>query len=76
VAAKADIQTLTEVIRDYGEKRFAGAIAKAIVAHRTEHGPITRTTELATLVAAAVKTREKGQNPATRPPFQALRIFD
>jgi 16S rRNA (cytosine1402-N4)-methyltransferase len=54
------------VIRDYGEERFAGAIAKAIVARRTEHGPITRTTELATLVAAAVKTREKGQNPATR----------
>ena len=71
---EADIQTLTEVIRDYGEERFAGAIAKAIVARRTEHGPITRTTELATLVAAAVKTREKGQNPATRT-FQALRIF-
>ena len=70
----ADIQTLTEVIRDYGEERFAGAIAKAIVARRTEHGPITRTTELATLVAAAVKTREKGQNPATRT-FQAFRIF-
>ncbi len=71
---EADVQTLTEVIRDYGEERFAGAIAKAIVARRTEHGPITRTTELATLVAAAVKTREKGQNPATRT-FQALRIF-
>lgn len=71
---EADLQTLTEVIRDYGEERFAGAIAKAIVARRTEHGPITRTTELATLVAAAVKTREKGQNPATRT-FQALRIF-
>jgi 16S rRNA (cytosine1402-N4)-methyltransferase len=70
----ADLQTLTEVIRDYGEERFAGAIAKAIVARRTEHGPITRTTELATLVAAAVKTREKGQNPATRT-FQAFRIF-
>jgi 16S rRNA (cytosine1402-N4)-methyltransferase len=71
---EADLQTLTEVIRDYGEERFAGAIAKAIVARRTEHGPITRTTELATLVAAAVKTREKGQNPATRT-FQAFRIF-
>ena len=71
---EADVQTLTEVIRDYGEERFAGAIAKAIVARRTAHGPITRTTELATLVAAAVKTREKGQNPATRT-FQALRIF-
>ncbi len=70
----ADLHTLTEVIRDYGEERFASAIAKAIVARRTEHGPITRTTELATLVAAAVKTREKGQNPATRT-FQAFRIF-
>ena len=65
---------IAEVIRDYGEERFAGAIAKAIVARRQERGPISTTTELAQLVAGAVKTREPGQNPATRT-FQALRIF-
>ena len=70
----APIQQITEVIRDYGEERFAGAIAKAIVARRQERGPISTTTELAELVAGAVKTREPGQNPATRT-FQAFRIF-
>ena len=70
----ASVEAITEVIRDYGEERFAGAIAKAIVARRQERGPISTTTELAQLVAGAVKTREPGQNPATRT-FQALRIF-
>jgi 16S rRNA (cytosine1402-N4)-methyltransferase len=65
---------IKEVIRDYGEERFAGAIAKAIVARRQERGPVRSTLELATLVAGAVKTRESGQNPATRT-FQAFRIF-
>ena len=62
------------MVRDYGEERFAGAIAKAIVARRQERGPIASTTELARLVADTVKTREAGQNPATRT-FQAFRIF-
>jgi len=57
-----------------GEERFAVQIAKAIVARRQERGPISSTTELAQLVADTVKTREPGQNPATRT-FQALRIF-
>jgi len=70
----ADVENITEVIRDYGEERFAGAIAKAIVARRQEHGPLSTTTELAQLVADTVKTREPGQNPATRT-FQAFRIF-
>ncbi len=72
--AHADMAQIAEVIREYGEERFAGAIAKAIVARRQERGPIGRTAELADLVAGAVKTREPGQNPATRT-FQALRIF-
>ena len=72
--AHADVDKITEVIRDYGEERFAGAIAKTIVARRQERGPITTTTELAQLVADTVKTREQGQNPATRT-FQAFRIF-
>ena len=70
----APVEQITEVIRDYGEERFAGAIAKAIVARRQERGAISTTTELAQLVADTVKTREAGQNPATRT-FQAFRIF-
>ncbi len=72
--ANAETEKIAEVIRDYGEERFAGPIAKAIVARRQERGPISNTTELAQLVADTVKTREPGQNPATRT-FQAFRIF-
>jgi 16S rRNA (cytosine1402-N4)-methyltransferase len=72
--ATAEELQIKEVIRDYGEERFAGAIAKAITTRRQERGPILTTLELATLVAGAVKTRESGQNPATRT-FQAFRIF-
>ena len=72
--ATAELGQIAEVIRDYGEERFAGPIAKAIVARRQERGPLTGTAELADLVAGAVKTREAGQNPATRT-FQAFRIF-
>ena len=70
----AEVEKIAEVIRDYGEERFAGSIAKAIVARRQERGAISSTTELAQLVADTVKTREPGQNPATRT-FQAFRIF-
>jgi len=72
--ALASGDQIAEVIRDYGEERFAVPIAKAIVARRQERGPISTTTDLAGLVAGTVKTREQGQNPATRT-FQALRIF-
>ncbi|TPG25137.1 16S rRNA (cytosine(1402)-N(4))-methyltransferase RsmH [Variovorax guangxiensis] len=72
--ATAETQQIAEVIRDYGEERFAVQIAKAIDARRQERGPISTTTELAELVAGTVKTREPGQNPATRT-FQAFRIF-
>ena len=70
----ADVIQITEVIRDYGEERFASSIAKAIVARREEGHPISTTAQLARLVADTVKTREQGQNPATRT-FQAFRIF-
>jgi 16S rRNA (cytosine1402-N4)-methyltransferase len=72
--ATAEVDQITEVIRDYGEERFAFQIAKALVARRQERGPISSTTDLAQLVADTVKTREPGQNPATRT-FQAFRIF-
>ncbi|MHB1249489.1 MAG: 16S rRNA (cytosine(1402)-N(4))-methyltransferase RsmH [Polaromonas sp.] len=72
--ADASIATMTEVIRDYGEERFAGPIAKAIDRRRQERGPLGTTAELAEVVAGAVKTREPGKDPATRT-FQAFRIF-
>jgi 16S rRNA (cytosine1402-N4)-methyltransferase len=66
-------QQLEKVVRDYGEERFAFQIAKAIVARRAIE-PISSTRQLAAIVANAVKTREKGKDPATRT-FQAIRIF-
>jgi len=72
--AEADIAQMAEVIRDYGEERFAQQIAKAIDRRRQERGPLRTTAELAEVVAGAVKTREPGKDPATRT-FQALRIF-
>jgi 16S rRNA (cytosine1402-N4)-methyltransferase len=70
--ARASEAEIRGVIKNYGEERFAGAIAKAIVAARTRER-IDRTAQLARIVAAAVRTREDGQDPATRT-FQAIRI--
>jgi 16S rRNA (cytosine1402-N4)-methyltransferase len=70
----ASIEAMTEVIRDYGEERFAGLVARAIDRYRQAHGPLQTTAQLAEVVASAVKTREPGKDPATRT-FQALRIF-
>ncbi|NLY26399.1 MAG: 16S rRNA (cytosine(1402)-N(4))-methyltransferase RsmH [Alcaligenaceae bacterium] len=70
--AQAGLDELKEVIANYGEERFAFQIAKAIVARR-ESRPLRTTLELAELVASVVRTREKGQHPATRT-FQAIRI--
>jgi 16S rRNA (cytosine1402-N4)-methyltransferase len=72
--AEAEVQHMAEVIREYGEERFALQIAKAIDARRQERGVPTSTAELAQLVADTVKTREPGKDPATRT-FQAFRIF-
>ena len=71
--ALAGIKEITEVIRNYGEERFAFQIAKKIVAARSER-PVATTGQLAALVREAVRTREPGQDPATRT-FQALRIY-
>jgi 16S rRNA (cytosine1402-N4)-methyltransferase len=71
--ATEDEQIIREVIKNYGEERFAFQIAKAIVARR-QIEPISSTRQLAEIVAHAVKTREKGKDPATRT-FQAIRIF-
>jgi 16S rRNA (cytosine1402-N4)-methyltransferase len=71
--ATGDEGLLTEVIRDYGEERFAKQIARAVVAARAIE-PIHTTRQLVELVSKAVRTREAGQNPATRT-FQAIRIY-
>jgi len=71
--ARADERHIAEVIRDHGEERFAVPIAKALVARREGGNPVRTTRELSEVVARAVKTREGGQDPATRT-FQGLRI--
>ena len=70
--AMVSLNELKEVIGRYGEERFAFKIAKAIVTGR-ESRPLRTTHDLAELVARVVRTREKGQHPATRT-FQAIRI--
>ncbi|MBT8581024.1 16S rRNA (cytosine(1402)-N(4))-methyltransferase RsmH [Polynucleobacter paneuropaeus] len=71
---QAPQEEITKVIKAYGEERFASQIAKAIVAKREEGLSPKTTLQLANLVASVVRTRESGQDPATRT-FQALRIF-
>jgi len=71
--ARASVDEIREVIATLGEERFARRIAQSIVTARAE-APLERTSQLAALVARAVKTREPGKNPATRT-FQALRMF-
>lgn len=66
-------QQLAEVIKDYGEERYAKQIARAIVAARAGE-PIVTTRQLSQIVAKAFKSREPHQDPATRT-FQALRIY-
>jgi 16S rRNA (cytosine1402-N4)-methyltransferase len=69
-APEADI---ADVIKTYGEERFAKRMASAIVKARAE-SPITRTKQLATIVAEANPKWEPHKHPATRA-FQAIRIF-
>ncbi len=72
--ATASEQQLREVIKDYGEERFAKQVARAIVAARAGEQPLVTTRQLAALVAGAIPKTEPSQDPATRT-FQALRIF-
>lgn len=69
----ADEKEIAEVVKDYGEERFAKQVAAAIVTSRST-APIISTGQLAKVVATAVRTREPGQDPATRT-FQAIRIY-
>ncbi|NJD08301.1 MAG: 16S rRNA (cytosine(1402)-N(4))-methyltransferase RsmH [Methylococcaceae bacterium] len=67
--ATVDEAELARVLREYGEERFAGRIARAVVARR----PLLTTGQLVAVIEAAVPTREKNKHPATRS-FQAIRI--
>ena len=68
-----DEQTLKKVLKEYGEERFAGRIARAIVAAR-ESSPIRTTTELADIVSKAAPAPKQKRHPATKT-FQGIRIF-
>ena len=71
--AQAEEKEIAQVLKEYGEERFAKRIARAIVTARAE-SPIDTTRRLAAIVAAANPKWEQGKDPATRS-FQAIRIF-
>jgi 16S rRNA (cytosine1402-N4)-methyltransferase len=71
--ARAEEEEIARVIYEYGEERFSRRIARAIV-HERAREPIATTSRLADIVRGAVRTRERGQHPATRT-FQAIRIL-
>jgi 16S rRNA (cytosine1402-N4)-methyltransferase len=69
---RLDEGELADVLRNYGEERFSGRIAREMKQAMSDH-KLTTTRELADLVAGAVPRREPRIDPATRT-FQALRI--
>ncbi len=73
---EADLDDISWVLKEFGEERFARRIARAIVQHREdeEQEPLTRTSQLAKLIADVSPSREKKKHPATRS-FQAIRIY-
>ncbi len=70
---RADEKEITDVLRRYGEERFARRIAQRIIIARVD-GSIGTTGALAKIVESAVPGREKNKHPATRT-FQAIRIY-
>ncbi|MBL4583933.1 MAG: 16S rRNA (cytosine(1402)-N(4))-methyltransferase RsmH, partial [Pseudomonadales bacterium] len=71
--AQSSEQEIVRVLKKYGEERFATRIARGVLAHMAEHGPIATTAELVELVIEAIPVKEKNKHPATRT-FQAIRI--
>ncbi len=71
--AKAKMEQIAEVLKEFGEERYAKRLARAIVETR-QVTPITRTKQLADIIKEAHPAWEKDKHPATRS-FQALRIF-
>lgn len=69
----AGLKEIESVLRKYGEERYSRRIARAVIETR-DHEPVTRTRQLAGIIASAVPTRERNKDPATRS-FLAVRIF-
>jgi 16S rRNA (cytosine1402-N4)-methyltransferase len=72
LVAASSAQSLADMLRFFGEEKYAGRVARAIVAAR-EEAPIRTTRELRRIIASAVPPARDGIDPATRT-FQALRI--
>lgn len=66
-------QELRRVIRDYGEERFAGAIAREIV-HTRQRRPIQTTFELINVIKSAMPAAAQRDGHPARRTFQAIRI--
>ncbi len=73
IIAGMDAEQLADIIENYGEEKFAGRVARAIVEAR-KLAPITTTSQLADVIRRVVPRSRDGIDPATRT-FQALRIF-
>ncbi|WP_305460302.1 16S rRNA (cytosine(1402)-N(4))-methyltransferase RsmH [Photobacterium leiognathi] len=74
--AEAEADDIAWVLKEFGEERFAKRIARGIVEHREnpEKEPLTRTRQLASLIAEVSPFKDKHKHPATRS-FQAIRIY-
>lgn len=71
--AKADVEDISWVLKTFGEEKLGWRIANAIVDAR-EEAPITRTGQLAKIIATAAPQKEIKKHPATRS-FQAIRMY-
>lgn len=71
--AQAGEKDIADVLWRYGDERYSRRMARAILRVRSQQ-PITRTGQLAKIIAEAHPAWEKGKHPATRA-FQAIRIF-
>ena len=71
--ATAEVRQIAEVIREYGEERFAGPIAKAIVARREERGPLPPPPSLPISWLARSRPARRART-LQRAHFQALRF--
>ncbi|SCZ50468.1 16S rRNA (cytosine(1402)-N(4))-methyltransferase RsmH [Thiohalomonas denitrificans] len=72
--ARASDREIADVLKEYGDERYAKRIARAIVRTREEAGPIKTTAHLADVIAKAHPRWERDRHPATRS-FQAIRIY-
>ena len=73
--AQVSVDDLAWVLKEFGEERFAKRIAQAVVSYnKSASEKISRTLQLAQIIADAVPFKDKYKHPATRS-FQAIRIY-